>query len=57
MNQYLFAYFKDPAVLLLSGATIEAISLMEAVLIFNERYPDVDILYIHNKKHTLWKNV
>jgi hypothetical protein len=56
MNQYLFAYFKDPAELLLSGVTIEAISLVEAVLIFNESYPDVDILYIHNKKHTLWKN-
>jgi hypothetical protein len=56
MNQYLFAYFKDPAELLLSGITIEAISLVEAVLIFNEKYPDVDILYIHNKKHTLWKN-
>lgn len=55
MNNYIFTFFQDPNVFLLSGANIEANSLKEAVEIFDKLHPNVEILYIHNKKFEIWK--
>jgi hypothetical protein len=52
---FLFAYFQDPNVMLLSSVTIQAQCLEEAVKLFYEKQPTAELLYVHNKKYELWK--
>lgn len=52
---FLFTYFQNPNVMLLSSETIQAQCLEEAVKLFYEKQPKAEILYVHNKKFEVWK--
>ena len=52
---FLFTYFVDPNVMLLSSETIQAQCLEEAVRLFYAKQPKAEILYVHNKKYEVWK--
>jgi hypothetical protein len=57
MNEYLVSFFRDPKVNLLSSDTITASTFAEAIAIFEQRYGEVSIMYIYDKKYAIWKNV